>query len=105
MIIEILILFIKVLIFIKTSSTNYKTPENYLLHIGSFEKRKDLITLVKAFKLVNDPNLKLVLAGAQIINGNSEVLDEIKTFIFQNKLESKVILAGYVSKEEASVIV
>ena len=90
--------------FQKITSTNYKTPENYLLHIGSFEKRKDLITLVKAFKLVDDPKLKLVLAGAQIINGNSEVFDEIKTFIIQNKLESKVILAGYVSKKEANVL-
>ena len=90
--------------FLKTSSTNYKTPKNYVLHIGSFERRKDLITLLKAFKLVDDPNLKLVLAGAQIINGNSEVFDEIKTFIIQNKLKSKVILAGYVSKEEASVL-
>jgi len=90
--------------FLKTSSTNYKTPENYVLHIGSFERRKDLITLVKAFKLVGDPNLKLVLAGAQIINGNSEVFDEIKMFIAQNKLKSKVILAGYVSQEEASVL-
>ena len=90
--------------FHKTTSSNYKTPENYLLHIGSFEKRKDLITLVKAFKLVKDDSLKLVLAGAQIINGGSEVLDEIKTFIFQNKLENKVILAGYVSKEEASLL-
>ena len=84
--------------------SDYKTPKNYLLHIGSFEKRKDLINLVKAFRLVDDPNLKLVLAGAQIINGNSKVLDEIKTFIFQNKLEGKVILAGYVSKDEASVL-
>ena len=90
--------------FHKTSSSNYKTPENYLLHIGSFEKRKDLITLVKGFKLVDDPNLKLVLAGAKIINGNSEVLDELKRFIVQNKLETKVILAGYISKEEASVL-
>ena len=90
--------------FYKTTSSNYKTPENYLLHIGSFEKRKDLITLLKAFKLVKDDSLKLVLAGAQIINGNSKVLDEIKTFIFQNKLENKVILAGYVSKAEASIL-
>ncbi len=88
----------------KTSSSNYITPKNYLLHIGSFEKRKDLITLVKAFKIVDDSNLKLVLAGAQIINGNSEVLNEIKTFIVQNKLEDKVILAGYISKEEASIL-
>jgi glycosyltransferase involved in cell wall biosynthesis len=90
--------------FHKISSSNYKTPENYILHIGSFEKRKDLITLVKAFKLVDDSNLKLVLAGAKIINGNSEVLNEIKKFIIQNKLEDKVILAGYVSKEEASIL-
>jgi glycosyltransferase involved in cell wall biosynthesis len=90
--------------FHKTSSSNYITPKNYLLHIGSFEKRKDLITLVKAFRLVDDSNLKLVLAGAKIINGNSEVLNEIKTFIVQNKLEDKVILAGYVSKEEASIL-
>jgi glycosyltransferase involved in cell wall biosynthesis len=40
--------------FHKTSSSTYKSPENYLLHIGSFEKRKDLITLVKAFRLVKD---------------------------------------------------
>tara|TARA_B100001059_G_scaffold13650_1_gene11002 strand:- start:569 stop:1255 length:687 start_codon:yes stop_codon:yes gene_type:complete len=90
--------------FHKIPPSNYKTPKNYLLHIGSFEKRKDLITLVKAFKLVDDPNLKLVLAGAQIINGDSEVLDEIKTFIVQNKLEYKVILVGYVSKEEVSIL-
>jgi len=90
--------------FHKISSSIYKTPENYVLHIGSFERRKDLITLVKAFKLVKDDSLKLVLAGAQIINGSPEVLDEIKTFIFQNKLEDKVILAGYVSKEEASIL-
>jgi len=90
--------------FHKTSSSNYKTPKNYLLHIGSFEKRKNLITLVKAFRLVDDPNLKLVLAGAQIINGNSQVLDEIKAFIVENKIEDKVILAGYVSNEEASIL-
>jgi glycosyltransferase involved in cell wall biosynthesis len=90
--------------FHKISSSNYITPKNYLLHIGSFEKRKDLITLVKAFRLVDDSNLKLVLAGAQTINGNSEVLNEIKTFIVQNKLEDKVILAGYVSKDEASIL-
>ena len=90
--------------FHKISSSNYITPKNYLLHIGSFEKRKDLITLVKAFRLVDDSNLKLVLAGAQIVNGNSEVLNEIKTFIIQNKIEDKVILAGYVSKEEASIL-
>jgi glycosyltransferase involved in cell wall biosynthesis len=90
--------------FHKTTSSSYKTPKNYVLHIGSFERRKDLITLLKAFKLVNDPNLKLVLAGAQIINGSYEVLDEIKKFIIQNKLQSKVILAGFVSKAEASVL-
>ena len=86
MITEISVLFIKVLTFTKLHRPITQLLKITLLHIGSFEKRKDLITLVKAFRLVDDSNLKLVLAGAQIINGNSEVLDEIKTFILQNKL-------------------
>ena len=47
--------------FLKTSSTNYKTPENYVLHIGSFERRKDLITLVKAFKFFLEKLLEVII--------------------------------------------
>ena len=52
------------------------TSKDYILHIGTFEKRKDLLTLVKAFKLFKDntkSNLKLVLAGSKNFNGNMQV--------------------------------
>ena len=45
---------------------------NFLLHVGSFDKRKDLITLVKAFKLLKEDrknkHLKLVLARDSYFN-------------------------------------
>ena len=77
---------------------------DYILHIGTFEKRKDLLTLVKAFKLFKDntnSNLKLVLAGSKNFNGNKQVYREIKKYIEKNNLSSFVIMPGYVKKKQA----
>ena len=80
-------------------------PESYILHIGSFEKRKDLITLVKAFhdikKKQSNKEIKLVLAGAQIVNGNKKVIKQIKRYILNNDLENEILLPHYITKEEA----
>jgi len=78
-------------------------PENYILHIGSFEKRKDLMTLLKAFHFLEKENLKLVLAGAQVLNGNKKVIKKVNKYILKNNLTEKVILPGFISKEEAKV--
>ena len=78
--------------------------KDYILHIGTFEKRKDLLTLVKAFKLFkenNKSNLKLVLAGAKNVNGNKQVYKEIKRYILKNNLRSFIIMPGYIDKKEA----
>ena len=57
----------------------------YVLHVGSFDKRKNILTLVKAFeKLITverELNIKLVLVGKQKVNGNSKVANEIINFI------------------------
>ena len=80
-------------------------PESYILHIGSFEKRKDLITLVKAFHVIkkqeSNKKIKLVLAGAQVVNGNKKTINEIKRYILNADLENEIILPNYISKEEA----
>ena len=59
-------------------------PESYILHIGSFEKRKDLITLVKAFHVIkkheSNKKIKIVLAGAQVVNGNKKIIKQIKYY-------------------------
>jgi len=83
---------------------NGNTSMAYILHIGTFEKRKDLMTLVKAFKLFKDntnSNLKLVLAGSKYINGNKEVYKTIKKYISKNNLLSYVIMPGYINKKQA----
>ena len=71
----------------------------YVLHVGSFDKRKNILTLVKAFeKLIiveRDLNIKLVLAGKQKVNGNSEVANEVINFIKKRNLENDVILTDH----------
>ena len=79
---------------------------DFLLHVGSFDKRKDLITLVKAFKLLKEDtknkHLKLVLAGKKILNGNAEVLNELERYILTNNLSKSVLMTGYLSNAEIS---
>ncbi len=78
--------------------------KDYILHIGTFEKRKDLLTLVKAFKLFKEntkSKLKLVLAGSKNFNGNKQIYKEIKRYIIKNNLFSSVIMPGYINKKQA----
>ena len=78
--------------------------KDYILHIGTFEKRKDLLTLVKAFKLFKDntkSNHKLVLAGSKYINGNNQVYKLIKKYISKNNLFSSIFMPGYIKKKQA----
>ena len=79
---------------------------DFLLHVGSFDKRKDLITLVKAFKLLKEDkqnnHLKLVLAGQKILNGNAEVLNELERYILTNNLSKSVLMTDYLSSAEIS---
>ena len=77
---------------------------DYILHIGTFEKRKDLLTLVKAFKLFKDnsnSNLKLVLAGSKYLNGNNEEYKKIKKYITKYNLFSSILMPGYINKKQA----
>ena len=77
---------------------------DFLLHVGSFDKRKDLITLVKAFKLLKDDkandHLKLVLAGQKILNGNEVVLNELESYILTKNLSKSILMTGYLSRAE-----
>ena len=78
--------------------------KEYILHIGTFEKRKDLLTLVKAFKLFKDKtgsSLKLVLAGSKNFNGSKQIYKEIKRYISKNNLISFIIMPGYINKKQA----
>ena len=85
-------------------NNKFKKSKDYILHIGTFEKRKDLLTLIKAFKLFKEntkSDLKLVLAGSKNFNGNKQIYIEIKRYILKNNLFSSVIMPGYINKKKA----
>ena len=76
---------------------------DYILHVGTLEKRKNLVALIQAFKIVRDngfPNLKLVLVGKA---SNKITLDDssaIKDAIMQQQLTNEVILTDYLCDAE-----
>lgn len=75
---------------------------NYLLHVGVFEKRKNLVRLVEAFYLLkkNRPDVKLVLVGQFSpkldMDGSAAVLKKIEEL----NLTGSVILPGYIADAE-----
>ncbi len=75
--------------------------KKYITHVGTFERRKDLLTLVKAYKKIIDNGhceYDLVLAGSTFINGSHIVYDEIKNYINEHGLEKNIIIPGYISR-------
>ena len=76
---------------------------DYILHIGTLEKRKNLVALIQAFKIVREngfPNLKLVLVGKA---SNKITLDDsraIKDAIMQQQSTNEVILTDYLGDAE-----
>ena len=76
---------------------------DYILHVGTLEKRKNLTALIQAFKIVREngfPNLKLVLVGKA---SNKITLDDssaIKDTIKEQQLTNDVILTDYLCDAE-----
>ena len=76
---------------------------DYILHVGTLEKRKNLVALIQAFKIVREngfPNLKLVLVGKA---SNKITLDDssaIKEVILHQQLTNDVILTDYLCDAE-----
>ena len=76
---------------------------DYILHVGTLEKRKNLVALIQAFKIVREngfPNLKLVLVGKA---SNKITLDDssaIKEAIKEQHLTNDVILTDYLCDAE-----
>ncbi|MBD8488660.1 glycosyltransferase family 4 protein [Echinicola sp. CAU 1574] len=74
--------------------------DEYLLHVGVIEKRKNLVRLIEAFSKIQNEDLKLVLIGQRgpklFLDDFDNVINEIK----KKNLTDSVILTGHVSDEE-----
>jgi glycosyltransferase involved in cell wall biosynthesis len=80
-------------------------PANYILHVGSMFKRKNIPALVEAFgkiKKQGNPELKLVLAGPKPTSKTDNDYQLILNIVKQADVEEYVIFTGYLSNEALS---
>ncbi len=74
----------------------FDLPEKFILNVGTIEKRKNALTIVKSIQNIDT---KLVLIGKK-----TNYFYEIENFIKQNGLEDKIIFLKNISLEELAVI-
>lgn len=75
----------------------FDVKDPYILYIGGFSSRKNVLGLIKAFsKIYKDLNkpYKLLLGGGLRDEG-----EKLFTFVKENNLQDKVIFCGYVKDE------
>lgn len=77
-------------------SNKFNLPKEFLLNVGTIEKRKNLLTIVKSIK---DIDTKLVVIGKK-----TKYYDEVEKYIKENNLENKVIFLSNVSLKELAII-
>jgi glycosyltransferase involved in cell wall biosynthesis len=83
------------------------TNQKYILHVGVFEKRKNLPSLINAFQLLRDrgiTGIKLVLVGQGSGKIYSDDVTAVKKAIASNQLEEEVLLTGYVTDDQLSFL-
>jgi len=75
---------------------NQKNNRPYIFHLSKFSHRKNPWTILKTLKEIKDRGLphKLVIGGAKWNN------PEVVKFINENKLESSVHIAGFLTKTQ-----
>ncbi len=79
----------------------------YILHVGVFEKRKNLLFLIKAFNLLlknGFTDYKLVLVGTGTGRKESDDTPNIINIISDLQLSNNILLTGYVSDDDLRCI-
>jgi len=88
----------------QVTSRKSQNEKPYILFVGRIDKKKNLLTLVRAFEQIAEafPDLELKLAGtfsgpAGLSTTGSHELMEV---ICKSKVESRIHMLGYVSEDE-----
>lgn len=85
---------------LKTFSTHYDLPESFILYVGSIEPRKNLLSLLDAYRRLPDnlvKNVALVLAGFKGWE-NREIMDRISS------MPGRVKYLGYLTNIELAYL-
>jgi glycosyltransferase involved in cell wall biosynthesis len=78
-----------------------KVEGKYILHVGTFDKRKNIPFLINAFKVLVEQghtDLKLVLVGSSNKKMNSDATLEIQALAKDPVLKDIIILTGYLDR-------
>lgn len=70
-------------------------PNQFILHVGTLQPRKNIPTLLKALAALHRPEIPLVLVG-----GRGWLYEEIDATIEKLNLQQQIIFAGYVPDEQ-----
>jgi glycosyltransferase involved in cell wall biosynthesis len=82
--------------FIEFTRNKYLLPTKFILNVGTIEKRKNVLSVIKAIKEIDT---QLVIIGKK-----TAYFNEINTFISENKLQNKVIFLENVELKELASI-
>lgn len=76
--------------------------QQYFYTLSSLAKHKNLITLLKAVKILKNsvPDIKLLISGVKV---NAE--DEINQFIKDNDLTTNIVYTGFISNEDRNGLI
>lgn len=74
---------------------NYHLPERFILYFGTIEPRKNITGLIKAFELLKDKEIKLVIAGAK-----GWLYQDIFKTASNSKRRNDIFFTGFVREED-----
>lgn len=80
---------------------NLCLPKEFILHVGEVNYNKNILGLIKAFRLLNKSHkeLNLVLVGNGFIKDSRE-LQDVTALIKESGLEKKIHRLGYIDKTD-----
>jgi glycosyltransferase involved in cell wall biosynthesis len=82
--------------FIELTRKKYKLTSNFVLNVGTIEKRKNVLSVIKAIK---DIDTQLVIIGKK-----TSYFNEINNYILENNLQNKVVFLENVELKELASI-
>ena len=82
--------------FIELTRKKYKLKSNFVLNVGTIEKRKNVLSVIKAIK---DIDTQLVIIGKK-----TSYFSEINNYISENNLQNKVVFLENVELKELASI-
>lgn len=81
-------------------TNRYNFSDQYILTVSTIEPRKNLISVLKAFKLLS----KVIHHDLVIVGSFGWKYNDIIDFIHNNELKNRVKFTGYVSDEELNIV-